>query len=509
GIFAALSYPMVAGSTVISALGQSASPRLAKHYAAQDRAAFGRLLLKLLGIGTLLGGAGILVALIAGRPLLTLLYQPEYASYTDVFAWLMLAAALLYLASFGGYGVTAARRFKVQPVIFGVCAASTALFCALLIPQYGIQGAAWATILSSALQLALMCFYTARVLYSQPRRRLLVVKRILHVVSGMNRAGSRARLAVQSLWKSARFERREKPGKQRLGQQILDKSPSGRPSFHVWKSSAVITAASVLGTAATAINSAILAYWLIPSDLGLLAILITVPTVVVIMSSLGFHFAGIYHFAQEKYTPVDVLSTVIWVGSAIGFLLTLLGIVGLPIIREILPDTPLIVVLLALAAILPQIMLLYFTDLSVGFGLLKLAVLMRVLPGGLYLATTVLLVGLFRLGVAGGLVAYLLGITSAPVIGLIVFYRGGYIRASINFSFLREGFVFGFKSHIGDIAQYLVYRLDMPLVGYFAGLSAAGYYSIATRIAEVIWLPSNSLRTILLARVSATKKQDS
>jgi O-antigen/teichoic acid export membrane protein len=156
---------MVAGTTVIGALGQSASPRLSKQYAAQDRAAFGLLLLKLLGIGALLGGGGVFVALIAGRPLLTLLYQPEYANHTDVFVWLMLASAILYLASFLGYGVTAARYFNVQPVIFGVCAGASALFCLLLIPPYGIQGAAWAMILASTLQLALMAFYMARVLY--------------------------------------------------------------------------------------------------------------------------------------------------------------------------------------------------------------------------------------------------------------------------------------------------------------------------------------------------------
>jgi O-antigen/teichoic acid export membrane protein len=90
-----------------------------------------------------------------------------------------------------------------------------------------------------------------------------------------------------------------------------------------------------------------------------------------------------------------------------------------------------------------------------------------------------------------------------------MFYRAGYIRLSVNWDFLREGFIFGFKSHLGDIAQYLVYRLDLPLVGYFAGLSAAGYYSIATRLAELIWLPSNTLRAMLLARVSNRKTQDS
>src|SRR5208337_449737 len=47
GIFAALAYFMVAGNTVVSALGQSASPRLARYYGKGDGRAFCLLLIKL------------------------------------------------------------------------------------------------------------------------------------------------------------------------------------------------------------------------------------------------------------------------------------------------------------------------------------------------------------------------------------------------------------------------------------------------------------------------------
>lgn len=99
GIFAAMSYIIVAGTTVVGALGQSASPRLARYYATGNRAAFRSLLLKLIGIGALLGGAGVLVALLAGCEVLTLLYGAEYARQ-DVFVGVMVAGGLWYVASF-------------------------------------------------------------------------------------------------------------------------------------------------------------------------------------------------------------------------------------------------------------------------------------------------------------------------------------------------------------------------------------------------------------------------
>ena len=51
GIFAALAYPLVAGTTVVNALGQSAAPRLARYYADRDYPAFASLLRKMLSFG--------------------------------------------------------------------------------------------------------------------------------------------------------------------------------------------------------------------------------------------------------------------------------------------------------------------------------------------------------------------------------------------------------------------------------------------------------------------------
>lgn len=151
GIFAAIAYLQVAGITVVGALGQSASPRLAKYYAAGNGPAFRTLLLKLAGIGVLLGGVGVLVALMAGRELLPLLYRPEYAEY-ELLVWLMVAAGISYVASFLGYGMTAARYFRVQMPLFAVVTATTILAGLWLIPADGLRGAAIALMIAAVVQ---------------------------------------------------------------------------------------------------------------------------------------------------------------------------------------------------------------------------------------------------------------------------------------------------------------------------------------------------------------------
>jgi O-antigen/teichoic acid export membrane protein len=165
GIFAAMAYLQRAGATVASALGQSASPRLAKYYAAGNGPAFRALLLKLIGIGILLGGAGVLVALIAGREILTLLYRPEYAR-PDVFVRLMVAVGLTYVVWFLGYGMTAARYFRVQLPVNVFVTTVAVLACIWLIPSGGLRGAATVLIIITVVKACCSTTVVVRALYA-------------------------------------------------------------------------------------------------------------------------------------------------------------------------------------------------------------------------------------------------------------------------------------------------------------------------------------------------------
>lgn len=169
GIFSAISYLMVAGNMVVSALAQSASPRLAKYYAAGNSTAFRTLMLKLVGVGLMLGAGGVFVAVVAGRPILTLLYKPEYADRADLFAWLMVVAGITYVASFLGYGITAARYFQVQMPLFALVTGASALACLWLIPTMGVQGAVIALIVGAIVQAVFSFAVIAYALYRLDR----------------------------------------------------------------------------------------------------------------------------------------------------------------------------------------------------------------------------------------------------------------------------------------------------------------------------------------------------
>jgi O-antigen/teichoic acid export membrane protein len=165
GIFGAIGYLSVAGTMAVGALGDSVTPRLARDYAQGRRREFGVYVLRLAGLGAGLGAAGVVVALLAGRSLLGLLYGPAYAERTDVLILTMMAAGVGYVASFSGYAVTAARYFKAQLPLFAAVVLVTAVGCWWLVPTWGLRGAAVALGLSALTQLvgsALILFYALR-----------------------------------------------------------------------------------------------------------------------------------------------------------------------------------------------------------------------------------------------------------------------------------------------------------------------------------------------------------
>jgi O-antigen/teichoic acid export membrane protein len=155
GLFAAMAHFVLAGRMIINAFCQAASPRLADLYAAGDRGEFRSLLLRVMGFSLLPGLGGLAVAIVFGRELLGLIYGPRFAEGADIFPWIMLVGAVLYVQTPFDYGLTAMHQFKIQPLIFGLVVLVNASGCLLLVPRYGLLGATFPWLASVACQFLL------------------------------------------------------------------------------------------------------------------------------------------------------------------------------------------------------------------------------------------------------------------------------------------------------------------------------------------------------------------
>jgi O-antigen/teichoic acid export membrane protein len=153
GLFSAIAFMMSAGNLFVGALAQAAFVRMAKSFAEGNAADFVSILLKLLGVGTLLGASGIVLARVAGAELLTVLYRPEYAALAPVLVLFMVVAWLSYLAQFLGYAMTSARYFVHQIPLFAAVALSTTAGSYWLVPRMGLKGAVLATLVGVTVQM--------------------------------------------------------------------------------------------------------------------------------------------------------------------------------------------------------------------------------------------------------------------------------------------------------------------------------------------------------------------
>jgi len=142
-VYSGMAYIVFVGGMALGSLLQATAARLARYYIENLRQ-FRKLLLQLIGIGVANGIIGILAAVLWGRQFLTIMYRPEYATYPSVFVWLMVAAAVSYVATVLGFGLAAARKFDVQLPVYICAALVTVGACVPLVPRYGLQGAAWA-----------------------------------------------------------------------------------------------------------------------------------------------------------------------------------------------------------------------------------------------------------------------------------------------------------------------------------------------------------------------------
>lgn len=156
GLFAAMSSVEMASGIVVSSLAQVAAPALAASARVADRSGFHALLTRLVVAAASVGGAAVLVALLAGSWILTILFGPAYAAAgpADAFAVLLGAAAVAQVNIALTVGLSARHLIHAQPYLLLLACLSALVAGLLLIPARGLEGAAWTSFTAAATHLA-------------------------------------------------------------------------------------------------------------------------------------------------------------------------------------------------------------------------------------------------------------------------------------------------------------------------------------------------------------------
>lgn len=254
-------------------------------------------------------------------------------------------------------------------------------------------------------------------------------------------------------------------------------------------------------------SSAITARWLGAEGKGLLQLCLLAPTMLGIFLGAGLSAANIHYLGSKRFDVPTLTAN----AMTFAILATLLGVVaGFALIitgaiEFVLPGVPNPILLFAMLG-LPLTLLSVYLG-SILQGLQRISVLNRVklinaclLP----LLIVVFVIGL-ELSVAGALAATL--ITGAIGLGQMVYWlkrAGAVFVPRWDPRVMRASLQFGLQSHIGNIVGYFNYRLDVLLVNGMLGATSVGLYSVATRLAEMVWYFPSAVCFAILPKAAGT-----
>jgi O-antigen/teichoic acid export membrane protein len=155
GTFAGLAYLWAIADTIGAAMLQPALPRLATSYL-RDRAAFRRWVYSLVAIVSIAGFAAVAMTIVLGQRIIAFIYGPEFDPRLDVLVLIAIGATVGLVGGIFRTAAIASRHLREQMLVALVGVTVGAAGAALLIPGWGIAGAALSLVVAAACRLIVL-----------------------------------------------------------------------------------------------------------------------------------------------------------------------------------------------------------------------------------------------------------------------------------------------------------------------------------------------------------------
>jgi O-antigen/teichoic acid export membrane protein len=146
GIFTGLASMMRIGTYVELALVQATQAKLSQFTRDGKTQSYRRMLGRTVIVAVMIGVVVMAMAWLVGGPVLTIAFSSQYAQYANSLVVLLLASALGHVAGVLKGATDASRRYAVQLPIFAVSVTVAVISGLVLVPQWGILGAAWSMV---------------------------------------------------------------------------------------------------------------------------------------------------------------------------------------------------------------------------------------------------------------------------------------------------------------------------------------------------------------------------
>jgi len=285
-------------------------------------------------------------------------------------------------------------------------------------------------------------------------------------------------------------------------------SPAVSPTVFVRQSLSVFLA-QVLLLGFGILNNFLVADLGGPDGKGSIYLMQLISGIGLIFLNLGLGPASVFYQGENRrYSPPHMATGILSPSLLVGFLPMIVLAPAWHWVAPLLPrklSAPHL--WLALAAIPALTLTWNASHVLLGRGDLRWFNLLRVLPGALFFVGLLGLLVEQSASVGWMVMLWLASVLSAGVVSARRMRRLGAGWAFRWQGYLRDAVRFGWRSHLGAVAQYLQHRVDVVLVGFFLPVGELGIYSLAVSLAEALWHVPHAVATVLLAHVSRSSER--
>lgn len=275
------------------------------------------------------------------------------------------------------------------------------------------------------------------------------------------------------------------------------------------KNTLVTFSVQITATVLTIVATITIARVLGPSGKGAYSLTILVPTLLFLLGTLGIQIANTYFVGSKKYKATDLASNSLVSALGLGIILavgflTYFHFYHPSFLRDIDPLHLVIAV-----SVLPfHLLSSYFAYLLLGEQKVNQYNLVHAFPSSVLLVLVLVLLLGFKTGLLGAILSWAAAMFMSGLLSILLVRKLTSIRWSFHPKLFKESVGFGIKGYLGNIVQFLNFRLDMLLVAFFMNVAFVGYYSIAVAMAEALWLFPSAVAVVVFGRTPGLSAEE-
>ena len=250
------------------------------------------------------------------------------------------------------------------------------------------------------------------------------------------------------------------------------------------------------------VNSIIITRALGVEGRGQYALAMTVVTVLALVLGDGLSRANTYLAGRDEENATRLFGNLSVYTFALFLLLALTGLVALPLFRSVLPGLSDRLILLAIFVVPFLIGLRTINAIFLGMQRYEIYNLFLALPFILYLLANIVILKFSDLIPEKVLLNYWLAIVIAYGLIIYLFVNQGHAPWQTSAQLARESWHAGSRAAVSHISLFLLFRVDIFLINLFLGVGAAGLYSIAVLLAELVQKLANTSGNVIFPKIA-------